>query len=180
MPNSIDQCPDTPKDTVVDSRGCTVPILPISENITELRLFFNKNENYPIDTSDFKTFGEKIIEDQKEYTKTEKYLMENEKNLDSYDQHRLQFYKQRYVCVRIEGHSSKGKQGENNDKIAKKRVDTIIQMYQELYGIDKSTFKIEYYGSGRPIASNSTDEGRAMNQRVYMFISGCTKPENKK
>lgn len=179
--NSVDSCPNTPLNIAVDVKGCEVPpaCLDCDTGRTELRLFFAKNATYPLDMTYFYEFGKRVIKAQKDFADEAKFYADNEKTLDSYNQYRMR-QRQAYpnVCVHIEGHSSKGKQGENSEALAKQRVDTVIQMYQERYGIDKNTFRIDYFGDERPIATNSTADGRAMNQRIFMFLTKCQKFEN--
>ncbi|MDM8524910.1 OmpA family protein [Desulfococcaceae bacterium HSG8] len=66
----------------------------------------------------------------------------------------------------IEGHAdSKGTDEYNND-LSRRRADAVKTFLISAFKIDESRLKIRAYGESRPIVSNETEEGRALNRRV--------------
>ena len=70
----------------------------------------------------------------------------------------------------IEGHTDSAGDDEDNLKLSQQRAENVMQHLVD-YGIDPSRLKAEGYGEARPIADNSTEEGRQKNRRVVAVIS---------
>ncbi|MCE3281001.1 MAG: outer membrane protein/peptidoglycan-associated protein, partial [Bacteroidetes bacterium] len=56
-----------------------------------------------------------------------------------------------------------------NLKLSEKRAKA-IQNYLVSKGIAADRFKVEWFGSKKPIADNKTEAGRQKNRRVEMLI----------
>ncbi len=65
----------------------------------------------------------------------------------------------------IEGHTDSTGPLSVNDRLAKERALS-VQNYLAKQGIDMNRMTIEAYGPRRPIADNTTEEGRARNRRI--------------
>lgn len=61
---------------------------------------------------------------------------------------------------------------EYNEHLARLRTEQVAEYLVSEHGIDESRLVLHWYGSDNPIASNSTDEGRAMNRRVEVVVGG--------
>lgn len=70
---------------------------------------------------------------------------------------------------RIEGHTDGIGSESFNMKLSKERADVVANYLSNL-GVDKSRLEIVPYGKSRPIATNDTPEGRAMNRRVEIIL----------
>ncbi len=66
----------------------------------------------------------------------------------------------------IEGHAdSKGTDAYNMD-LSRRRAEAVRQFLMSFFQIDAGRLSIMAHGESRPIASNDTEDGRALNRRV--------------
>ena len=72
--------------------------------------------------------------------------------------------------VEIGGHTDSGGSAEANEKISEKRAQSAKQYIQDKFNISADRMTVKGYGSSKPIADNSTQEGRAKNRRVEFKI----------
>ena len=144
VPDSMDACPDTPMNVVVDERGCPVPVDITDELKMELRVFFD-NDKSAI-KNQYKPEIAKVAEKMREYPNS---------------------------TARVEGHASKtGPSARYNQRLSEARAVAVKSMLTNEFGIAPNRLSTVGYGYDRPIASNDTEEGRAMNRRVYAIITG--------
>jgi outer membrane protein OmpA-like peptidoglycan-associated protein len=73
------------------------------------------------------------------------------------------------VKLSFDGHTDGQGTDEYNDALSQRRADA-VRAYVTAAGIDAKRVQAKGYGKRRPIADNSTDEGRARNRRVEMRI----------
>ncbi|HEY0031365.1 MAG TPA: DUF5723 family protein [Bacteroidia bacterium] len=71
--------------------------------------------------------------------------------------------------LKISGHTDNQGKPATNLKLSEKRAKA-IQAYLVSKGIAADRFKVEWFGSKKPIADNKTEEGRQKNRRVEMMI----------
>jgi OmpA-OmpF porin, OOP family len=69
------------------------------------------------------------------------------------------------VMVEIQGHTDSVGTEAYNQALGQRRADEVFE-YLSLKGINPSRLKTVSFGETRPVASNSTAEGRARNRRV--------------
>ena len=69
------------------------------------------------------------------------------------------------IKVRIEGHTDIVGTDAYNLTLSRKRAEA-VRNYLVRHGISKKRIKVKGYGSSKPIADNSTEEGKAKNRRV--------------
>ena len=144
VPDSIDACPGTPMNVVVDERGCPVPVDITDELKMELRVFFD-NDKSTI-KNQYKPEIAKVAEKMREYPNS---------------------------TARIEGHASKtGPSARYNQRLSEARAVAVKSMLTNEFGIAPNRISTVGYGYNNPIAPNDTEEGRAMNRRVYAIITG--------
>ncbi len=74
--------------------------------------------------------------------------------------------------IRIEGHTDSNGEHDYNMDLSYRRAITVMRTLAENYEIPGSRFEVKGYGEGQPIASNDTDEGRALNRRVTLVNIG--------
>ena len=144
VPDSIDACPGTPMNVVVDARGCPVPVDITDELKMELRVFFD-NDKSAI-KNQYKPEIAKVAEKMREYPNS---------------------------TARVEGHASKtGPSARYNQRLSEARAVAVKSMLTNEFGIAPNRLSTVGYGYDQPIAPNDTEEGRAMNRRVYAIITG--------
>ena len=71
--------------------------------------------------------------------------------------------------VSIEAHTDQIGGFSYNKRLSEKRADSVVE-YFEAKGILKNRMEWEGFGDTRPIATNATEEGRALNRRVEFEI----------
>ena len=144
VPDSIDACPGTPMNVVVDERGCPVQV-DIEDTLKmELRVFFD-NDKSAI-KNQYKPEIAKVAEKMREYPNS---------------------------VASIEGHASKtGPSTAHNQRLSEARAVAVKSMLTNEFGIAPNRLSTVGYGYDRPIADNNTEEGRAMNRRVFAIITG--------
>jgi OOP family OmpA-OmpF porin len=74
----------------------------------------------------------------------------------------------------IEGHTDAIGSASYNMELSRRRAQAVVD-YLVSKGVDKSNLQVVPYGESEPIATNKTQEGRAMNRRVEIKV----KEENK-
>jgi OOP family OmpA-OmpF porin len=142
--DSMDACPGTPMNVVVDARGCPVAVDITDELKMELRVFFD-NDKSAI-KNQYKPEIAKVAEKMREYPNS---------------------------VASVEGHASKtGPSARYNQRLSEARAVAVKSMLTNEFGIAPNRLSTVGYGYDRPIASNDTEEGRAMNRRVYAIITG--------
>ena len=75
----------------------------------------------------------------------------------------------------IEGHTDNVDTAEYNKKLSDERANSVRQYLINNFGIKASRLSAVGYGLTRPIASNSTEEGRQKNRRVQAVIKAMKK-----
>jgi len=73
------------------------------------------------------------------------------------------------ISIEIGGHTNSVPHGLYCDKLSDSRATTVAEYLFEK-GIQESRISVKGYGKRSPIATNSTAEGRASNQRVEIKI----------
>jgi len=69
------------------------------------------------------------------------------------------------VPIEISGHADSQGDAAANLDLSKRRAQTVLD-YLVAHGEDTNRFAVVGYGETRPIADNSTAEGRARNRRI--------------
>ena len=82
--------------------------------------------------------------------------------------------KYRYCIIEIEGHTDNvpiySAQYASNRELSAERARSVYEYIMTQEDFIDSNMKIAGYGESRPVASNSTEEGRAKNRRVTIKI----------
>jgi outer membrane protein OmpA-like peptidoglycan-associated protein len=69
----------------------------------------------------------------------------------------------------IEGHTDNVGKRSSNITLSKNRANA-VKTYLVKKGVDASRFQVQWFGPDKPIADNSTEEGRQRNRRVEMTL----------
>jgi outer membrane protein OmpA-like peptidoglycan-associated protein/Mg-chelatase subunit ChlD len=73
------------------------------------------------------------------------------------------------VVIMVEGHTDNRGSHRVNDYLSKRRAES-VKNYIVKKGINKNRIRTRGYGKRKPIASNNTDFGRALNRRTEIVI----------
>ena len=72
------------------------------------------------------------------------------------------------LAIEVQGHTDDVGTAASNLKLSQARADAVRQTLVSDYGVPATQLKAKGYGDTKPIASNSTPEGRANNRRVVL------------
>lgn len=139
----LDQCPDTEAGVLVDSDGCPKAPSPVKEELKEFTLSSGTNFKFGSSTLLPSAYAEldRLVAVMKEYPMSR---------------------------WRIEGHTDNIGSAEANRKVSLDRAQAVLNYFVS-EGIARSRFSVSGLGAAYPIATNSTEEGRARNRRVVMI-----------
>ncbi|HBG06995.1 MAG: hypothetical protein A2075_09780 [Geobacteraceae bacterium GWC2_58_44] len=70
----------------------------------------------------------------------------------------------------IEGHTDNVGTYNHNMDLSQRRAESVVNHLVQKFGIDRSRLAAKGYGFTRPIADNSTDDGRQKNRRMEAII----------
>lgn len=76
----------------------------------------------------------------------------------------------RAVKVVVAGHTDDSGNPEHNQRLAEARARSVVN-YITARGISADQVELKSFGSTRPVASNTTPEGRQLNRRVEIYIA---------
>lgn len=145
--NKEDKCPDTPKGTQVDERGCPLPVAaaPAPEPMPEaaapvrvemdVKFDFNKAEVKEGSKADIKA----VADFMSQYPQT---------------------------TATVEGHTDSVGPDAYNQRLSERRADAVRDVLVNEYGVGADRVDAVGYGESRPVADNANAEGRAVNRRV--------------
>lgn len=162
----LDKCPDTPDEAQVDTSGCPVDtdgdgIPDYLDNCPNVK-GSAKNNGCPIVSAKNKAVLKKAVhgiqfETNNAVIKTSSYPILNKvvtmmKKNPSYKLH-------------ISGHTDNVGKPAQNMKLSKERAAAVVK-YLTKKGIKSSRLRSDGFGGTKPVASNKTEKGKAMNRRV--------------
>ncbi len=75
------------------------------------------------------------------------------------------------LLVEIQGHTDNSGNKEKNQILSEKRAKSVVD-YLVKNGVELSRLKFKGYGDTKPVATNNTAEGRTLNRRTTIRISG--------
>jgi len=71
----------------------------------------------------------------------------------------------------VEGYTDSTGSDEFNQKLSEQRA-SVVESFLIMQGLDASTVSAAGFGKSNPVATNDTAEGRKLNRRVEIIISG--------
>lgn len=78
-------------------------------------------------------------------------------------------------AVRIEGHTDSAGTDDYNLKLSERRAESVKAWLVGNEGIDRARLVTRGWGEAKPVAPNTTDEGRQKNRRVEIAVARTTK-----
>jgi chemotaxis protein MotB len=84
--------------------------------------------------------------------------------------------------IRVEGHSDNqpihNSEFQSNWELSTSRAITVLLLLVDQTKLDPARISVAGYAQYRPIASNTTEEGRRMNRRVDLVVVGSSTPQS--
>ena len=71
--------------------------------------------------------------------------------------------------IEVKGHTDNVGSEEFNMNLSRQRAEAVVE-YLVQKGVDRNKLTYSFYGMSRPLSTNDTEEGRAMNRRVEFTI----------
>jgi OOP family OmpA-OmpF porin len=166
VPDKIDKCPNTPLNAIVDSNGCEIKTAPITPKKVE-PIVVDKpvEENTPpvanVQQVAFVTL--KVNFDSDKYNIKPQYNDEMSKMAQFLVANPAYYAK-------IVAHTDSTSTSEHNKALSFNRANSVKNMLVSL-GVDAMHLSVDGMGETQPIATNSTQEGRAKNRRIEVSIT---------
>jgi outer membrane protein OmpA-like peptidoglycan-associated protein len=139
VPDSRDACPATPAGTKVDATGCALPLFKGNDRTVTLR-----GVNFEPWKDDLLPASTMVLDE------VARQLIESPE-----------------VKVEIGGHTDASGNVGRNLRLSLARAET-VRAYLVMKGVDSDRLVARGYGLSKPISSNATAAGRAMNRRVEL------------
>ena len=158
VPDDLDQCPGTPAGEAVNEVGCP---LPKKECKTP-------EPGQPV-TLEGCAAGDKIVLRGVNFEYDKARLTTNAKTILDNVSSALELAPT--VTVELGGHTDSKGSDEYNMKLSDRRAASVKQ-YLVGKGIDAGRMTSAGYGETEPVADNETDEGRELNRRVELKVTG--------
>ena len=164
VPDYKDKCPNTPAGTEVDANGCKIVKDSDGDGVVDS---LDKCPNTPAGVVVDKVgcpvvFNLKINFDFNSAKIKPEYLPKIKEVVEFMKAHPA--YK-----AEIQGHTDNVGSAKYNKKLSEKRAKAVYDVMVQM-GIDPNRLSYVGYGEERPIADNSTPEGRAENRRVEVHM----------
>ncbi|WP_420465868.1 OmpA family protein [Panacagrimonas sp.] len=158
--DDLDQCPGTPAGEPVDAVGCPLPKAecktpepgqPVTlEGCAAGDTIVLRGVNFDFDKSSLTANARTILDSVSEALSTAPT-----------------------VTVEIGGHTDARGSDEYNQKLSERRAAAVVD-YLEDKGVEPARMTSKGYGESTPVADNETDEGRELNRRVELTVTGGT------
>lgn len=140
--DSKDRCPDTPMGVKVDAHGCPIPVPTKSAEVTAAGTWIYKDIQFEVNKSALKESSYPTLDEIADALKVQPALN-----------------------IEIQGDTDSTGSHDYNVGLSHKRAQS-VRAYLISKGVDSSRMTSIGYGPDRPVASNTTKEGRARNRRV--------------
>ncbi len=83
----------------------------------------------------------------------------------------------------VSGHTDNTGSAQLNQTLSQQRAGSVRNWMRDTGDVPESCFAVQGYGAGRPVATNNTPEGRALNRRVEISLvpqaDACQLPDTK-
>lgn len=197
--NANDNCPNTPQGTKVDAKGCAIPQDSDNDGVTDANDrcsntaanvkvdmqgcpvpldsdndgVLDKNDRCPNTTAGSKVDNNgcelKAVIDLKGVTfaNNSDRLIGN--SVEILDDAAKTLLRNSGIKVEVAGHTDNRGALSYNQQLSQRRAEA-VRSYLVEKGVDSSSLTAKGYGPSKPVADNSTSEGRSANRRVELRI----------
>jgi OmpA-OmpF porin, OOP family len=165
VPDSRDECPNTPAGVKVDARGC--PLDTDGDGVPDYL------DQCPGTPKGFKVDSVGCIIEQTVVLRTVNFEFNKDtlttEAKDTLDLVSAGMASQSKLTVIIAGHTDSVGADAYNQKLSQKRAEA-VRAYMIGKGVAADRLRAEGYGESKPIASNADEAGRAENRRVEFQV----------
>lgn len=158
--DNTDQCPDTPKGTKVDAKGCPVPKPVCKTPVPGGRVNLEGCGT-----------GDSIVLNGVNFESNKAELTANAKTI--LDEVAEELAKYPDVAIEVGGHTDSKAAEVYNQRLSEHRAHSVLD-YLSSKGVAASRMTAIGYGEGKPVADNGTEQGRELNRRVELKITAGT------
>ncbi|PAU80395.1 hypothetical protein CK501_08075 [Halovibrio salipaludis] len=171
VPDSRDDCPDTPAGTPVNDAGCAIERDSDNDGVTD------RNDQCP-DTQEGAKVNDQGCHETLEENVRKTLNVRFETASANVTDDSLPEIREVAETMRefpestlvLEGHTDSVGNAEANRALSQRRAEAVKQILVEEMGIDAERVSAEGYGESQPVADNDTAEGRARNRRVESVL----------
>ncbi|UCC82131.1 MAG: OmpA family protein [Gemmatimonadota bacterium] len=143
VPDGLDRCPNTPAEREVDENGCTR----IQAGLEAGRLVLS-SIYFRTNSADLLPTSRRVLDEV------------GQALLDRPE-----------AQIEIQGHTDASGAAGYNLQLSERRALAVFQYLTGTYpGLERGRFTVRGYGESRPIASNDTPDGMALNRRVEFVV----------
>ncbi len=164
VPDGIDKCPETPYGATVDPRGCpkdtdgdgvfdgidrcpdSPPGIEVDSNGCPKR--------FRLEGVNFEFNSAKLLPEARPALQTAGQILKDNPAMR----------------VRIEGYTDSVGSDSYNLKLSQERADAVRVYLIEHFDVDPQRIQARGFGENNPVASNDTDQGRALNRRIEFVV----------
>ncbi len=173
--DGIDQCPNTPRGAVVDARGC--PIDSDGDGVPDgLDQCPNTPAGVEVDAEGCSRIQAGIQAGRLVLQNIYFAFNSAELNPDSYgvlDELGNTLVARPEIRMEIQGHTDSVGSAAYNEQLSGRRAQSVLDYLLENFPqLSADRFRVRGVGEASPIATNDTDEGRALNRRVEFLVIG--------
>jgi len=175
--DTADQCPNTESGAEVDEAGC--PLLDDDGDgvYDTVDACADTPAGARVDATGCRLILAEVVSMHLNVTFPNNSAEVTDENLTEIE--RLAEFMRQYpdTTVVVEGHSDGSGDADYNQQLSEKRAQAVKDIVVEQFNIDRARISSIGYGETKPIADNSTKEGRETNRRVVAVIEAVTKTE---
>jgi OOP family OmpA-OmpF porin len=172
--DDVDQCPGTVAGVTVDARGCELDS--DGDGVVNSK---DACAATPVGAKVDEKGCRLVLEETVRMTLNVKFKNNSSALENQYqsDIARLAKFMKEYpdTKVVVEGHTDSVGKDSYNQWLSEKRAKTVADELVKTYAISADRVSFKGYGESRPVADNSTAEGRAKNRRVEAVIEATVK-----
>lgn len=157
--DDVDQCPDTPAGTEVDSTGCPLPPPPVAACVPS-------GQNGEVDLTGCTTGDVVVLHGVTFEFDSDRLTVDAQSILDKVV---VALQKASDIRVEVGGHTDGKGSANYNQRLSERRAQS-VRGYLVGEGIAADRLSVVGYGLTQPVADNATEAGREQNRRVELKV----------
>ena len=146
--DGLDRCPDTPAGAAVDSTGCPLEMIRLENELLDTGMIRVNNIQFSTGKADI--------------------TPESMPVLDKVGQTLGRFPAE--MTFEIRGHTDDKGAAKANQRLSEARARSVLDQLTTRFPLARERFTVKGMGESRPVAPNTTEQGRAANRRVEFVV----------